>query len=75
MRSMNGNQEPERSGGVWVTAVYLLLLAVIVPWYWPEDDIRLSFGVPMWVLASLAGLAGAAVFTAWLYARDIGQKE
>ena len=72
---MNGKQDSARSRGVWVFVVYLLLLAVIVPWYWPADDTRLAFGVPLWVLASLGGLVGAAVFTAWLYVRDIGQHE
>ena len=46
-------------------AVYIALLAVAIPWYWPEDDARTLLGLPAWVIvAMLAGL-GVALFTVW----------
>ena len=37
-----------------LTLAYLVLLAVLVPWYWPEDVTVVYFGFPLWVLISLA---------------------
>lgn len=39
--------------------IYLLLLAVIIPWYWPEDVDAIYFGFPLWAIVSL--LAGFLV--------------
>ncbi|MDE0005464.1 MAG: hypothetical protein OXQ29_22465 [Rhodospirillaceae bacterium] len=51
-------------------AVYFLLLAIGIPWYWPEDGGRIVLGLPAWVLAAvLAGLA-AALYTAWCMRRE-----
>ena len=50
--------------GVFVT--YLLLLALIVPWYWPAGDLRQLYGVPLWALASLGAAFATAALTAWI---------
>jgi len=51
-------------------AVYCLLLAIGIPWYWPEDDTRIVLGLPAWVLvAMLVGLI-ASVYTAWCVRRE-----
>ena len=51
-------------------AVYCLLLAFAIPWYWPRDDSRILLGLPAWVLvAMLAGFI-ASVFTAWCLRRQ-----
>ena len=34
-------------------AVYCLLLAIGIPWYWPDDGGRVVLGLPAWVLAAL----------------------
>lgn len=56
--------------GVVLTVVYLLLLVLAVPWYWPADETRLVLGLPLWVLtAILVGLATACL-TAWILLRQ-----
>ncbi|NKB33744.1 MAG: hypothetical protein GKR91_11665 [Pseudomonadales bacterium] len=71
------NKTSSKSGAIsyWVLAVYFLLLALIIPWYWPEGDARLLFGFPMWVLASLSALFLTSCFTAWLCLRDKGPED
>ena len=75
MQSMSNKPGPKRSGCAWVPIVYVLLLAVIIPWYWPAGDTRQAFGIPLWAIASLTGLLAASVYTAWLYLRDDGSHE
>lgn len=54
----------------WIWAVYLLLFAVSVPWYLPAGSpARLWFGLPHWVVLSLAACLGVAVFTVWVLSR------
>jgi hypothetical protein len=48
-------------------AVYLVLLALVVPWYWPAGDVRHLWGIPLWALATLLALLLTAIFTAWIY--------
>ena len=51
-------------------AVYCLLLAIGIPWYWPEDDTRIVLGLPAWVLvAMLVGLIASA-YTACCVRRE-----
>jgi hypothetical protein len=49
--------------------VYLVMLFLLIPWYWPAGDMRQLFGFPLWALTSLAVLLATAVFTAWLCLR------
>ena len=58
-----------------VSIAYLILLALIIPWYWPEGDSRHLFGFPFWAIASLGALFATSVFTAWLYIRDVESDE
>ncbi len=58
------NEKPARS---WIGVVYLGLLALVIPWYWPAGDVRHLFGFPLWSLASLGGLFATSLFTAWVY--------
>ena len=54
----------------WVWAVYLLLFAASVPWYLPAGGpVRLWFGLPHWVVLSLAAYLAVAVFTVYVVAR------
>jgi hypothetical protein len=50
-----------------VAVTYLVLLALVVPWYWPAGDVRHVLGVPLWALATLLALLLTAIFTAWIY--------
>lgn len=51
----------------WILAVYLVLFALVIPWYWPADDSRHILGVPLWGLVTLAAVFLTSVFTAWVY--------
>lgn len=51
----------------WVALVYLVLLALIIPWYWPAGDTRHAFGFPLWALTSLAAVLVTSIFTAYVY--------
>lgn len=49
--------------------LYLLLLVVAVPWYWPAADHSIWFGVPGWVVVAIVVSACASTLTAVLLAR------
>ena len=68
---MPGKPQPlEPRSHPWVWAVYVLLFAASVPWYLPVGGpLQLWFGLPHWVVISLAAYLGVAVFTAWVVAR------
>ena len=51
----------------WIVLVYLVLLALVIPWYWPAGDARHLAGLPLWVLATLAALLLTSSFTAWVF--------
>ncbi len=51
----------------WIVIVYLGLLALVIPWYWPAGDTRHFYGLPLWVIATLAALLATSAFTAWVY--------
>lgn len=51
----------------WIMIVYLGLLALVVPWYWPAGDVRHAYGLPLWVMATLAALLLTSAFTAWVF--------
>lgn len=50
-----------------IPVVYLLLVALGIPWYLPPDLTILLFGFPLWALISLVVAFIIALFTAWLY--------
>ena len=51
----------------WIVIVYLGLLVLVLPWYWPAGDTRHLYGLPLWVIATLAALLVTSAFTAWVY--------
>jgi drug/metabolite transporter (DMT)-like permease len=51
----------------WFGAVYLVLLALVVPWYWPAGDTRHVHGVPIWAIVTLLAVLATSAFTAWIY--------
>ena len=54
----------------WIWAVYIFLFAASVPWYLPAGGpLRLWFGLPHWVVISLAACLAIAVFTAYVVTR------
>lgn len=54
----------------WIWAVYVALFGVSVPWYLPADGpLRLWFGLPHWVVISVATSLGVALFTVFVVTR------
>lgn len=54
---------------MWPALVYVVLLAIGIPWYWPADDDRIVLGMPGWVIVAIVASACASAFTAWLLAK------
>ena len=54
---------------VWISAVYLLLLIIAIPWYWPEDTQALVLGLPVWVFVAIVVSVITSVFTAFILVR------
>ena len=56
--------------------IYLALLAIAVPWYWPADDTMVWFGAPAWVVVAVVVSLIASILTAvlmskpWPHERD-----
>ena len=61
---------PERKTRSWIIWVYLVLLVVGIPWYWPADNITIFLGIPLWVLTSLFVVFIGSIFTAYLFLVD-----
>ena len=60
--------EPRRHPLIWV--VYLLLLAIAVPWYWPTGYRGpLVLGLPLWAAVSLGAVVLMALWTAFVIRR------
>ena len=57
----------EKRSRPWIAFVYLGLLVLVIPWYWPTDDTRQAWGFPLWSLASLGAVFATSLFTAWVY--------
>lgn len=51
---------------VFALCVYLFLIAIGIPWYWPADTRLSLLGVPAWVLIAILVSFIASVFTAYL---------
>lgn len=68
---MPAPREPvEPRSHAWIWAVYVVLFAASVPWYLPAGGpARLWFGLPHWVVLSLAACLAVAVFTAYVVTR------
>ena len=64
---MSSSHTPAPRSRAWILVVYLLLFALVIPWYWPVGDNRHVFGMPLWALATLAAVFLTSVFTAWVY--------
>ena len=60
--------EPRSKRWIWV--VYVVLFSASVPWYLPATgQLRLWFGLPYWVVISLAACTTIAIFTAFVITR------
>lgn len=61
---MRSNDDKRRG---WIALVYCVLLALVIPWYWPAGDTRHLLGIPLWALATLGAVFATSAFTAWVY--------
>ena len=52
-----------------IALIYLALLAMAIPWYWPASDTRQLYGLPLWAWASLAAVLATSAFTAWVFSK------
>lgn len=52
-----------------VVVLYLALLAIGIPWYWPAGDRSVWFGVPAWVAVALLVSIAVSVITAIILLR------
>ena len=46
--------------------VFLILLALGIPWFWPVDNSVLIFGLPSWVVSAIVVSILCSIFTAYL---------
>jgi hypothetical protein len=53
----------------WIWAVYAVLLAISIPWYWPPEVGTIVLGMPLWAAVSVLGSAAMSLFTAWLFVK------
>jgi hypothetical protein len=52
---------------IWLpTMVYLGLLVIGIPWYWPTANHSIIFGMPGWVNVAIGASIVASIFTASL---------
>jgi len=58
---------PYLSWRVW--AVYVALMLVGVPWYWPAGDDTVLGGLPAWVVVAVLASALTSIYTAILLRR------
>jgi len=74
---VTGQRLNDRGGARWwIGAVYAVLLALVVPWYWPAGDTRHLYGLPLWAIATLLAVVATSAFTAWTYlSRTAGADE
>jgi hypothetical protein len=57
---------PDSRRNALLAIVYLLLLVLAVPWYWPADETRLVLGMPIWVVTAILVGFVTACLTAWI---------
>ena len=50
--------------------IYIVLLAVGVPWYWRSDDKTIWFGFPAWAMVAIIVSFILSCLTAWLLQRS-----
>ena len=66
---MSDASESGRRRDTWPAVVYVALLVIGIPWYWPGDDYTIVAGMPAWVVIAIVVSAVASAFTAWLLRR------
>lgn len=52
-----------------IPLVYLCLLALAIPWYWPANNHNLLFGLPLWVVIAVIVSIATSCLTAILLSK------
>lgn len=52
-----------------IVAVYFVLLAIGIPWYWDKNSTLLIAGLPAWFVIAIVVSVCASIFTAYLMLR------
>ncbi len=66
-KELRMKESQEKRSRRWIAFVYLGLLVLVIPWYWPGGDVRQVLGFPLWSLATLGAVFATSLFTAWVY--------
>ena len=66
-RELRMKESQEKRPRRWIAFLYLGLLMLVIPWYWPGGDVRQVLGFPLWSLATLGAVFATSLFTAWVY--------
>jgi len=53
----------------WIITIYIFLITIGVPWYWPDNTNYIVMGFPLWVLISVLVSISASFFTAFILLR------
>jgi hypothetical protein len=53
----------------WICAVYIVLIAIGIPWYWEAESTVLIVGLPAWFIIAIGVSVCASTFTAYLLLR------
>ena len=53
----------------WIITVYIFLITIGVPWYWPDNTNYILMGFPLWVFISIFVSIIASFFTAFILLR------
>jgi hypothetical protein len=54
---------------VWIFFVYVILMTIGIPWYWPQGSHFIVAGLPAWVFVAIVVSLLASIFTAYLLLR------
>lgn len=52
-----------------IITVYIILLIIAIPWYWPEDSEWIILGLPAWVTVAILVSLITSIYTAFLLLR------
>ena len=50
----------------WIITVYVLLIFIGIPWYWPDNTNYIVMGFPLWALISIFVSIFTSFFTAFI---------
>jgi len=55
--------------------LYIILIAIGIPWYWPQDSRSIILGVPAWVAVAVLCSLLASFLTAYILINSLSDEE